>query len=36
VLAPGLVPACRWRNPSEPDDLTDYQRLIAAVLAVKN
>jgi SAM-dependent methyltransferase len=36
VLEPGLVPAAEWRNPEEPDDLTDYQQLITAVLAVKN
>ena len=36
VLEPGIVPASQWRNENEPDDLTDYQRLIAAVLAVKN
>jgi hypothetical protein len=36
VLPPGIVPAAEWRNEEEPDDLTDYQRLIAAVLAVKN
>ncbi|RZT07839.1 S-adenosyl methyltransferase [Kribbella sp. VKM Ac-2569] len=36
VLEPGIVPASEWRNEEAPDDLTDYQRLIAAVLAVKN
>jgi len=37
VLEPGLVPAVRWRNPAAADEeLTDYQRLIAAVLAVKD
>ncbi|NUR95452.1 MAG: SAM-dependent methyltransferase, partial [Kribbellaceae bacterium] len=36
VLEPGLVPAVEWRNDDEPDELTDYQRLIAAVLAVKD
>jgi SAM-dependent methyltransferase len=36
VLDPGLVPAYAWRNPDEPSDPTDWQRLIAAVLAVKN
>ncbi|MGW7682209.1 SAM-dependent methyltransferase [Kribbella sp. NPDC054772] len=36
VLEPGLVPAVEWRNDDAPDDLTDYQRLITAVLAVKN
>jgi hypothetical protein len=35
ILDPGLVPAVEWRNPEPVDDLTDYQRLIAAVLAVK-
>ncbi|GAA0612648.1 SAM-dependent methyltransferase [Kribbella sandramycini] len=35
ILDPGLVPAARWRNPEPPDELGDYQRLIAAVLAVK-
>jgi hypothetical protein len=35
VLPPGLVPAAEWR-PTEPvDDLTDWERLIAAALAVK-
>ncbi|MET7282290.1 SAM-dependent methyltransferase [Kribbella sp. NPDC005582] len=32
---PGLVPAALWRHP-DPEDLTDYQRLIAAALAIKN
>ncbi|WP_433165223.1 SAM-dependent methyltransferase [Kribbella sp. CA-247076] len=36
VLEPGLVPAAEWRNPEPVDDLTDWQRLIAAALAVKN
>jgi S-adenosyl methyltransferase len=36
ILEPGLVPAAEWRNPEPPDDLTDWQQLIAAVLAVKN
>ncbi|TDW98162.1 SAM-dependent methyltransferase [Kribbella sp. VKM Ac-2566] len=36
VLEPGIVPASEWRNEDAPEDLTDYQRLIAAVLAVKN
>ncbi|HEY4569864.1 MAG TPA: SAM-dependent methyltransferase [Kribbella sp.] len=36
VAEPGLVPASQWRNPELPEELTDYQRLIAAVLAVKN
>ncbi|GAA2821840.1 SAM-dependent methyltransferase [Kribbella solani] len=36
VQEPGLTAAAEWRNPELPDDLTDYQRLIAAVLAVKN
>ncbi|TDO57426.1 S-adenosyl methyltransferase [Kribbella sp. VKM Ac-2571] len=36
VLEPGIVPASEWRNEDAPEDLTDYQRLIAAVLAVKD
>jgi len=36
VLEPGLVPAVRWRNREPVEDLTDYQPLIAAVLAVKD
>jgi len=36
VLDPGIVPAAEWRNPDLPDDLTEWQRLIAAVLAVKD
>ncbi|TDD61790.1 SAM-dependent methyltransferase [Kribbella antibiotica] len=36
VQDPGLVPAAEWRNPEPPDDLGDYQRLIAALLATKN
>ncbi|WP_350279209.1 SAM-dependent methyltransferase [Kribbella sp. HUAS MG21] len=36
VQPPGLVPAAEWRNDDTPDDLTDWQHLIAAVLAVKN
>jgi hypothetical protein len=36
VLEPGLVPAAEWRNPQQVEDLTQWQRLIAAVLAVKN
>jgi hypothetical protein len=36
ILEPGLVASAEWRNPEAPDDLTDYQRLIASVLAVKN
>ena len=36
VLEPGLVPAVQWRNPEAPEDLGEYQRLIAAVLAVKD
>jgi hypothetical protein len=36
VLEPGLVPAVEWRNPEPVDDLTEWQRLIAAVVAVKN
>ncbi|TWD74704.1 S-adenosyl methyltransferase [Kribbella amoyensis] len=35
VLPPGLVPAKEWR-PTEPvDELTDWERLIAAAVAVK-
>jgi hypothetical protein len=29
-------PAVEWRNPELVDDLTNWQRLIAAVLAVKD
>jgi SAM-dependent methyltransferase len=36
VVEPGLVSAVEWRNPEAPEDLTAWQRLIAAVLAVKN
>ncbi|MEU8223499.1 SAM-dependent methyltransferase [Kribbella sp. NPDC048915] len=36
VLEPGLVPAAEWRNDEAVDELTDWQQLIAAVLAVKN
>ena len=36
VVDPGLVPAVQWRNPDAPDELSDWQRLIAAVLAVKD
>ncbi|MFK4084088.1 SAM-dependent methyltransferase [Kribbella sp. NPDC020789] len=36
IVEPGLVPAALWRNPDAPDELSDYQRLIAAVLAVKD
>ncbi|GAA1689514.1 SAM-dependent methyltransferase [Kribbella yunnanensis] len=36
VQPPGLVPAAHWRNPQPPDELGDYQRLIAAALAVKD
>ena len=36
VVEPGLVPAVQWRNPDAPDELSDWQRLIAAVLAVKD
>jgi hypothetical protein len=35
VLPPGLVPAAEWRPTEPPDDLTDWERLIAAGLAVK-
>ncbi|WP_405063915.1 SAM-dependent methyltransferase [Kribbella sp. NBC_01505] len=36
VQEPGLVAAAEWRNPKAPEDLREYQRLIAAVLAVKD
>jgi len=36
IVEPGLVPAAQWRNPDAPDELSDWQRLIAAVLAVKD
>lgn len=36
VLEPGLVPAVKWRNRKPVEELTDYQPLIAAVLAVKD
>lgn len=36
IVEPGLVPAVQWRNPDAPDEITDWQRLIAAVLAVKD
>ena len=35
VLEPGLVPAAEWRPVEEPDELTPWERLIGAVLAVK-
>jgi len=35
VVDPGLVAAAEWRNPDAPDELSDYQKLIAAVLAEK-
>jgi hypothetical protein len=35
ILPPGLVPAAEWRPTSEPDELTDWERLIAAALAIK-
>ena len=35
VLPPGLVPAAQWRPTAPATELTDWQRLIAAVLAVK-
>jgi hypothetical protein len=35
ILPPGLVPTAEWRPTTEPEDLTDWQRLIAAGLAVK-
>ncbi len=36
VVDPGLVPAVEWRPTAPVDDLTDWQRLIAAALAVKD
>ncbi|MFF1817255.1 SAM-dependent methyltransferase [Kribbella sp. NPDC058245] len=36
IEEPGLVPAALWRNPDAPEDLGDYQRLIAALLAIKD
>jgi hypothetical protein len=36
VLEPGLAPAAEWRNEDLDDDLTEWQQLIAAVLAVKD
>jgi SAM-dependent methyltransferase len=35
VLPPGLVSAAEWRPTDPPDELTDWERLIAAALAVK-
>ncbi|TDU89768.1 S-adenosyl methyltransferase [Kribbella voronezhensis] len=35
ILPPGLVPTAEWRPVTEPDELTDWQRLIAAALAIK-
>ncbi len=35
ILPPGLVPSAEWRPLEEPEDLTDWQRLIAAALAIK-
>ncbi|GAB3822682.1 SAM-dependent methyltransferase [Kribbella italica] len=35
VLEPGIVPAAEWRPEQPVDDLTDWERLIAAGLAVK-
>ena len=35
VLPPGLVPAAEWRPAEPPDELTVWERLIAAALAVK-
>ena len=35
ILPPGLVPTAEWRPTTEPDELTDWQRLIAAALAIK-
>jgi SAM-dependent methyltransferase len=36
ILPPGLVPAAQWRATEPTEDLTDWQRLIAAALAVKD
>jgi hypothetical protein len=36
IVPPGLVPAAEWRPTQPNDDLTDWQRLIAAALAVKD
>lgn len=36
IVPPGLVPAAEWRPTAPNDDLTDWQRLIAAALAVKD
>jgi len=36
IVDPGIVPAVEWRPTSPVDDLTDWQRLIAAALAVKD
>jgi SAM-dependent methyltransferase len=35
ILPPGIVPAAEWHPDQPVDDLTDWQRLIAAGLAVK-
>jgi SAM-dependent methyltransferase len=35
ILAPGLVPAAEWRPTSETAKLTEWERLIAAALAIK-
>jgi trans-aconitate methyltransferase len=35
ILPPGIVPAAEWHPEQPVDDLTDWQRLIAAGLAVK-
>ncbi len=35
VVPPGLVPAAEWHPAGDPGELTDWQRLIAAALAVK-
>jgi len=35
ILEPGLVPAAEWRPTEPPEELTAWERLIAAALAVK-
>ncbi|QNE19945.1 SAM-dependent methyltransferase [Kribbella qitaiheensis] len=35
ILPPGLVPAAEWRPVGELGELTDWERLIAAALAIK-
>jgi S-adenosyl methyltransferase len=36
VLPPGLVPAAEWRPTQPPHELTAWERLIGAALAVKS